>query len=92
MEKKGRFRMARIKVKLFASLSHYLPDGAVNQAAEIETPDGATIGSILSRLGVPPEECHLVLVNGHFVPPSQRTTAGVAEGDTVSVWPPVAGG
>jgi len=84
--------MAHIKVKLFASLSRYLPAGAVNHTAEIEAPDGASIVSILGRLGVPPEECHLVLVDGHFIPPSQRTTVTVAEGDTLSVWPPVAGG
>lgn len=84
--------MARIKLKLFASLSRYLPDGSARQTAEIEAPDGASVGAVLGRLGVPPEECHLVLVNGHFVPPSQRTTASVTEGDTISVWPPVAGG
>jgi len=84
--------MARIKLKLFASLSRYLPDGAVNHTVGLEAPDGTSVGSILCRLGVPPEECHLVLINGLFVPPSQRTTATVVEGDTVSAWPPVAGG
>jgi len=33
-----------------------------------------------------------VLLNGIFVPPSQRESTAIAEGDVVSVWPPVAGG
>ena len=58
----------------------------------INISDGATIGSLLAELGVAEELCHLVLVNGVFVPPTQRKTTAIAEGDVVSVWPPVSGG
>jgi sulfur carrier protein ThiS len=54
--------------------------------------DSPTIGSALAQLNVPKEACHLVLLNGHFVSPSQRTTCAVDDGDTIAVWPPVAGG
>jgi sulfur carrier protein ThiS len=33
-----------------------------------------------------------VLVNGIFVPPSQRQAKALSDGDTLAVWPPVAGG
>ena len=84
--------MRKVTVKLFASLSEHLPAGAKDNAAQINLADGATIGSTLASLSVPEELCHLVLLNGIFVPPGQRKTAAITEGDVVSVWPPVAGG
>jgi sulfur carrier protein ThiS len=47
---------------------------------------------VLDGLGLPPEVCHLVLVNGNFVAPGERKTTKLAEGDHLAVWPPVAGG
>jgi sulfur carrier protein ThiS len=35
---------------------------------------------------------HLVLVNGSFVPPEQRATRELVEGDVLAIWPPIAGG
>jgi sulfur carrier protein ThiS len=35
---------------------------------------------------------HLVLVNGAFVPREERATTVLHEGDTLAVWPPIAGG
>ena len=84
--------MRKVTVKLFASLSEYLPAGAKDNAVQMNLVDGATIGSTLAALSVPQELCHLVLLNGIFVPPSQRKSAAIVEGDVVSVWPPVAGG
>ena len=84
--------MRKATVKLFASLSEHLPEGAKENAAQINLEDGATISSVLAELGVPEELCYLVLLNGVFVPPSQRNSATVAEGDILSVWPPVSGG
>ena len=36
--------------------------------------------------------CPLVLVNGVFIPPSERDVYKLKEGDSLAVWPPVAGG
>jgi len=85
--------MAKATVKLFASLSSYLPAGAKYNAAEINLePDAATVASALAALNVPMEKCHLVLLNGVFVTPGARVNCAVEDGDTISAWPPVAGG
>lgn len=84
--------MTKATIKLFASLGEHLPPGAKYNAVEVRLANGTTIGEALAELRVPEGLCHLVLLNGIFVPPSQRQTTAIAEGDVVSVWPPVAGG
>lgn len=82
----------KVNVKLFASLGKYLPDGASRNQAEMTVPDGTTLHAIMSELNLPLAICKLVLVNGIFIPPEERETRSLAEGDTLAVWPPVAGG
>lgn len=85
--------MGHATVKLFASLSVYLPPDSKENATRIALPaDGTTIASTLGKLGVPMEKCHLVLVNGIFVSPSERSRTTIEDGDTLAAWPPVAGG
>jgi len=82
----------KITLKLYASLSQYLPDGAVRGEIDIEIPNGTSLETVLDDHGVPPEHCHLVLHNGHYVAPSERHEIVMAEGDALAAWPPVAGG
>lgn len=84
--------MTKFTLKLFASLSEHLPAGAKDNAVQVKLAEDVTIGGALAALGVPKEKCHLVLLNGIFVPPGQRMGKAIAEGDVVSIWPPVAGG
>jgi thiamine biosynthesis protein ThiS len=82
----------RVNVKLFALLSAYLPPGARANAAEVEVAEGASAGDVIRQLNLPPEQCHLVLINGHFVPPGERARHRLSENDALAIWPPVAGG
>ena len=82
----------KIKIKLYASLSQYLPAGAERNEVVLEVADDATVGGVLDQLGAPPENCHLVLVNGSYVAPSEGESPKLLDGDTLAAWPPVAGG
>jgi molybdopterin converting factor small subunit len=82
----------QVTLKLYASLGAYLPEGAVKNVAEVQIKDGDTIETLIDRYHVPPEACHLVLLNGVFQPPGKRGDAPLKPGDAVAVWPPVAGG
>ena len=84
--------MARVTLKLFALLGRFLPPGSVANATEVEMPDGSDIGALIARFGLSEKDCHLVLLNGAFVPPDSRTATRLSPGDTVSIWPPIGGG
>jgi molybdopterin synthase sulfur carrier subunit len=82
----------KVRIKLYAMLGDYLPSHAKKNEADVKFAEGTSISAMLSSLGVPLEQCHLVLVNGVFVPPSERDSQSVVEDDALAVWPPVAGG
>jgi len=77
-----------VTVRLFATLGKYLPPGSRRQAEGTLAAASVTAGDALSQLGVPREEAHLIAVNGT----SQSWDAPINDGDTVSAFPPVAGG
>jgi len=82
-----------ITFKLYASLTQYLPP-AVRAGNEmpLEVPGDAAIAQVIEPFGLPPKLVHLVLVNGVFVPPAERLTRTLKEGDVLAIWPPIAGG
>jgi molybdopterin converting factor small subunit len=74
----------KITLKLFATLTDYLPpDARRSNLVEIEV---SPASSILHKL------VHLVLVNGHYINPEDRATRTLLEGDVLAIWPPIAGG
>lgn len=82
----------RITVKLYATLSDYLPGNAKNNRIDVEVADHATVADVLQPFGLPPRLTHLVLVNGHFIPSGERVEKCLVDGDVLAVWPPIAGG
>jgi sulfur carrier protein ThiS len=82
----------RVTIKLYATLGDYLPAGSKNNRVEVELPDHATVVAALAPFLLPPKLTHLVLINGVFIVPEARATTCLQMGDTLAVWPPIAGG
>ncbi len=82
-----------VKLKLYATLSEYLPAGAsrANEVA-LSVPGEATVGELIEKYNLPHKLVYLVLLNGHFVPPAAREARVLSEGDVLAMWPPIAGG
>lgn len=82
----------KLTVKLFASLSEYLPPGARAHQIEMDFPLGTTPVQVMDRLQMPHHLAHLVVIDGVFVPPAERSTRVLAEREEIAFFPPVAGG
>ncbi len=82
----------QITLKLYATLSEYLPEGSIKHRTVLDIADEETAYGVIERYHVPRERAHLVLLNGVYLTPEQREQATFKDGDTLAVWPPVAGG
>jgi sulfur carrier protein ThiS len=86
-------RPMKIIFKLYASLAQYLPTEArYNNRVPMEVSEGTTIAQVIEPYGLPPALVHLVLINGVYVPPAERLTRVLVDGDVLAIWPPIAGG
>ena len=72
-----------LEIKLFASLRKFNPE-----LERIEVDDGITILELFDKVGIPPSEVAIVLVNGRHAKLDQP----LHDGETVAVFPPIAGG
>lgn len=79
-----------VEVKLFNSLSRH-GDGQPVQRLDLET--GATVGDIVRRFAIPPDDIHLVLVNGRDITRTLGNGVNLERaldhGDTVALSGPV---
>ena len=83
----------KVVFKLYASLTEYLPAQArVDNRVTLELPEGSAVAAVIEPFGLPHKLVHLVLVNGVYVPPEQRLTHVLVDGDVLAIWPPIAGG
>jgi sulfur carrier protein ThiS len=83
----------KITLKLFATLSGYLPpDARSRNRIDLDVLPGTTVLDVVRRHHIPEALCALVLVDGHFVPIPHRATRVLAENEVLAIWPPVAGG
>lgn len=83
----------KVTLKLYASLSDFLPDEArKTNAMQLELASGTTVAEVIEGQRLPLKQCHLVLIDGIYVPPAARAARPLAEGETLAIWPPIAGG
>ena len=83
----------KITLKLFASLTDYLPpENKYTNMLELDIAPDATIMQIITPMALPEKMVRLVLVNGKYVAPTDRHSTTLVEGDVLAIWPPIAGG
>lgn len=82
----------RIYLKLYATLSDYLPPEARNNKVALEIQPGDSVQAVLEQNRVPENLTHLVLVNGVYVSKEERPCRQLIAEDVLAVWPPIAGG
>ncbi|MDH5675559.1 MAG: MoaD/ThiS family protein [Myxococcales bacterium] len=81
-----------ITLKLFAMLRDKLPPGTRAGTTEVELDVGATPQVVIERFGIPRQMAHLVMINGRHLLPAEHKTAELQAGDTLAIFPPIAGG
>ena len=83
----------KVTLKLYATLSDHLPDAARRtNALELNLDPGTTPAKVIEGQNLPLKLCHLVLIDGVFIPPAERARRTLNEGETLAIWPPIAGG
>lgn len=83
----------KVTLKLYATLSDHLPDEArKTNALELNLTPGTTPAGVIESRNLPIKQCHLVLIDGVFIPPAERARRTLKEGETLAIWPPIAGG
>ena len=83
----------QVTLKLYASLADHLPaDARRTHRLPLELPVGTTIAEVIGQQNLPPKLCHLVLVNGIYIAPAERSTRALQPDDELAIWPPIAGG
>ncbi|MBI4081168.1 MAG: MoaD/ThiS family protein [Candidatus Lambdaproteobacteria bacterium] len=82
----------RIKLKLFATLTALLPPGAQDHTIELELAEGTRVRAAIEQLRIPPELARLVMVDGFHLTPGEVEGRILREGETLAIFPPIAGG
>ena len=75
-----------VTVELKGYLNRYSPAG--QSTFQLDVPDGATVLTLAGRLSVPDEMATVVVINGRNADVDDE----LAEGDVVTLIPPLSGG
>jgi len=82
----------QITLKLYASLGAYLPQQAQNNRIQLAIEDETTVVDVINQFRIPLQQAHLVLHNGIYIAPAERSKTILKDAQTLAIWPPVAGG
>ena len=75
-----------------AKLWKLVNERVFDNKATIELAPDETLAQLIARFNLPERLVHLVLVDGVYIAPEARATRTLNDGETVAIWPPVAGG
>lgn len=78
----------KVEVRLFATLTLFLPADGRQGVATLEVPEHSTVRDVVQHLGIPADLERVTLVNGGTATPEDTLHAG----DVVTVFPPLSGG
>lgn len=78
----------RVEVRLFATLTPFLPRSGHEGVASVDVPEHSTVRDVFQLLGIPAELERVTLVNGGDATPE----ATLQPDDVVTVFPPLSGG
>ncbi|CAA6804150.1 MAG: Molybdopterin synthase sulfur carrier subunit [uncultured Thiotrichaceae bacterium] len=81
----------KIECKLFATLMRFLPADADGHVVMMEVDPSTTAYDIIDHYGICHNEAYLVLQNGVYLYDEQKKIP-LNDGDTLAIFPPVAGG
>ena len=79
----------KIKVKTAGLVGEGLPEGG---GTELEIGAGATPVDVMGMLGIATDEGFLVALNDAVLAKDEQANVRLADGDTLAVLPPLAGG
>jgi len=77
-----------VKVRLYATLSGYNPEGQGNKPFKVKVPEGSTVDDLLEKLGVEKGKVKQVFIRHK----ARSLDYYLEEGEQVAIFPPVAGG
>lgn len=78
----------QVELRVFSGLEKYLPRKRFGEPVPVDLPERSTLRDLLQQTGIPEEQVFTVLVNGRH----QSLDYVPAEGDRISLFPPVGGG
>jgi len=81
-----------IRVKLFAMLEDKLPPGSEDNTGRLDVPEGTTTRQVVDLLRIPLSMATLAMVDGVHLTPGEFQRRPLREGETLAIFPPIAGG
>ncbi len=78
----------KVELKLYASYRDHLPEGTHGDIAQMELKVGSTINDLMKEIELAEEKPKIIFKNGKHAKPESI----IEDGDSVAIFPPVAGG
>jgi len=78
----------KVEIRLYASLTRFMPDKSIKKPYLMELEDGTSIIDVIKSLKVPEDAVKLIFLNGKHATGDRV----LKDGDKLGVFPPVGGG